>query len=201
MLLLLDGKQSIAGVFISTDDTETVGRQGPRPRHGPRPQYTSLEHGNASVRRDRMGRLSANFAGSVVYLPDVRHYWNNASVPVCVASLWNDWRKPKVFTVNLPVHWSLIECVAAPRGDRIAWVLDFSPNSPQTKASPQKQAGRELGLWVSDINGRNMHLIGTVFEKSVPYDNHKGFEYVSWSPAEDKLGFLFQNALWTVPAH
>ena len=130
-----------------------------------------------------------------LYPPDTRHYWNSASVPVCVTSIWNDGRKPQVFTVMLPVHRSLVECVVAPRGDRIAWVLEISPSSPQNLA------GRELGLWVSDINGRNMHLIGTVFEKAVPYDNHQGFEYVSWSPGENILGFLFQLALWTVPAN
>lgn len=136
-----------------------------------------------------------------VYPPDTRHYWNSPSVPVYVTSLWNDGRKPQVITLNLPAHQALVDCVVAPRGDRIAWVLDITQNSTQKTGSLQKQAGSELAIWISDISGRNMHLIGTVFEKNVPYDNYQGFEYVTWSPSESMLGLLYQNALWTVPAN
>jgi hypothetical protein len=89
--------------------------------------------------------------------------------------------------IPLPPDTALQEMVISPQGDRIAWHL-----------STKTQGVWVESLWVSRIDGTQMHEIG-----SGDLEGGKKPQIISgnmkWVPGEKRLSFRDQHTLYTVP--
>ena len=109
------------------------------------------------------------------------------------------------FKIHMPSYVVLVDLAFSPHGDRIAWVLmqtHPSPASallhrilPMVKLVPKTVTG----LWVSQIDGSNLHEIGHLDNPSGP-NKIPPIDYVRWLPDGKKLSFVYRDALYTVPA-
>lgn len=94
------------------------------------------------------------------------------------------------FTLDPPHALDRGHLVFAPIYGRLAWVIEYKPAlSRITKAGPR------VGLWVTRMNGWESHEVGSL--------ESEGFitaDSVRWTPDGTRLSFIYQDALWTVPA-
>jgi hypothetical protein len=93
------------------------------------------------------------------------------------------------YAVSLPAQAQ--EVAVSPQGDRVAWLL--MPSKSRGRAVPT------VSLWVSGLDGTSLREIGSVRWTSqsqmgdIPTQVH-------WLPGGKRLGFIYGNSLWTVPA-
>ncbi len=114
------------------------------------------------------------------------------------------------FKPRLPVsHACVIGLVLSPRGDRLAWRIHESgrgswlPGFLQdvlVRLSRWEWIPRErpsVGLWVSNVDGSNMRLIG---RERTTSQTPRGFDGLCWSPNGTRLLFRLDDRLYTVSA-
>ena len=99
------------------------------------------------------------------------------------------------YTISLPVGPTHInQIVLSPQGDRLAWVLGSVLDR------------ENIGFWVSDLKGAQMHQIGSVpvlETRRGPRQEKTGLDWpqeLCWRPDGKQLSFLYDGALWTVPS-
>ncbi len=113
------------------------------------------------------------------------------------------------YFVPLPQRDSTEEAVFSPQGDRVAWILtqESDPLSPAAarlhRLLPAFSLQRppQVSLWVSRIDGSQMHEIGCV---PLQTDANEGWrdviEETAWLPDGKRLSFRHKDALYTVSA-
>lgn len=92
------------------------------------------------------------------------------------------------YTVELPSGQAVCAMKFSPSGDKVAWVL-IDTRSRST-----------VSLWISELRGRGLHPLGEIRyadKNQMPYN---GIWELQWLPDGKRLSFLYQDALWTVPA-
>ena len=59
-----------------------------------------------------------------------------------------------------------------------------------------------VGLWVSQLDGSNMHKIGHMTPMVPKGALNASLEtsYIRWLPGVKKLSFVYDDTLWTVPS-
>ncbi len=90
------------------------------------------------------------------------------------------------WTIALPGYAA--EAEVSPKGDRVAWLLTSSASEP-----PAVLGNPSASLWVGNLDGSQMHKVGSVEGGERPLQ-------VCWLPSGDQLSFEYQGAIWTVPA-
>src|SRR5262249_15860372 len=97
------------------------------------------------------------------------------------------------WVISLPDGAKANEIALSPRGDLRAWRFSFERStSSGTKVSSEE-------LWVSQLDGTYMRLIGWVEARPPLYDDLAGS--LRWTPDGKNLSFIYQKALYTVPVN
>jgi hypothetical protein len=102
--------------------------------------------------------------------------------------------------VRLPNGFnSIIDARISPRRDEVAWILsserEFPANVERLLAAVHIRPRNSVGIWVSKTDGSEMREIGQMEYSGWTYPR-----YVDWSPDAQCLSFIYDDALWTVPA-
>jgi len=114
--------------------------------------------------------------------------------------------------VHLPVKAECWDAQFSPQGDRIVWPLVQEKDTPTPFLTSLRRYlpvffpkyKPKFSLWVSRINGSQMHQIGYVPLK--PNKEYGGVildnvpERIYWLPDGKRLSFWLQDTLYTVPA-
>ncbi|HLK57386.1 MAG TPA: hypothetical protein VKU00_12525 [Chthonomonadaceae bacterium] len=99
------------------------------------------------------------------------------------------------YTVPLPTPLAVHGLALSPQGDRMAWLLGDMDN--------RLVAGAIVGLWVSDLKGRDMREVDCVpVIEQATEGERTHFDLpaeLRWLPDGAHLSFLYRNALWVVP--
>jgi hypothetical protein len=111
------------------------------------------------------------------------------------------------YVVKMPPDTVIDDFVFSPRGDQIAWKLKLERVPPMARLLhrlyPRYSASPEhaVGLWVSDLDGRNLREIGHLdLHPAANSDTAEPEpEDVQWLPDGKRLSFLYKQALWIVP--
>jgi len=109
---------------------------------------------------------------------------------------------PRQWTVSLPQEWIIKQVVLSPHADRVAWVFHQHYLSPllvvcKRLGLPFKaEAIEETMIYVSRIDGTEMREIGTA---PSPVEDTEDVE-IKWLPGGKRLSFVYQEALYVVPA-
>ncbi|HLK60450.1 MAG TPA: hypothetical protein VKU00_28065 [Chthonomonadaceae bacterium] len=123
------------------------------------------------------------------------------------------------YTLTAPGGHRVTQILFSPHGDRILWKLSERRQASIISQMIQQvthkfNAGTErVSLWVSRLDGSEMHEIGgvnnpTLLERSGPIDLETGEYYwgppiprqLRWSPDGKRISFTYNRAIWTVPA-
>lgn len=122
-------------------------------------------------------------------------FW--ASVRLYISSLSS--RIQRIATINLRAPAGLTNpdiaggCLA-PNGDKVALLIGYNTPSQERDASL-----RAYSLWVCRLDGSSMREVGAWIEHTNP--NHiLDMDGLRWLPSERQLSFVYNHALWTVPA-
>jgi len=107
--------------------------------------------------------------------------------------------------ITLPPHAYIEDIVLSPQGDRIAWLLSMR-GGPDWLLQLQRriprvhlQAERVEGVWISRIDGAEMHEISRR-EVDTKHRFPPRLDQLQWVPGSKRLSFMYQDALYTVPA-
>jgi len=97
------------------------------------------------------------------------------------------------------------EVVLSPDGKRLAWKLHARENGAGSGLLARLLAyfgarpRAMISLWVSRLDGSDFHEIG--HEEAPPMHVWpEAIREAQWTPDGRHVSFLFQDALWTVPA-
>jgi len=117
------------------------------------------------------------------------------------------------YSVPIPRNLHFGSAKLSPRGDRIAWQFidqgDTLPTLlvwlhrliPAFHPPPSKP---KVSLWVSRLNGSQLHELGYVLVPTLPPGSAVPwsmlFDHLSWLPDGKHLSFQHDDALYTVPA-
>jgi hypothetical protein len=123
-------------------------------------------------------------------------------------SLWNlrSGSLLRQWTIHLPGLASDVH--VSPQGDRMAWLLQNNRALPwDTLLHRLFPAWRmvkhfSMSLWVSRLDGSQMHEVGSIVLRS-PAVRAGQISWpwnIRWLPGGKRLSFLYNDALWTVPA-
>jgi hypothetical protein len=96
------------------------------------------------------------------------------------------------------------EVQLSPRGDRLAWMVRVREDEqslrqwlaqwlPSLRKAPRKLAE----LWTSKLDGSDMKIVG--YLEMARYANHDPHT-LRWLPNGRSMSFIYEGALWTVPA-
>lgn len=112
--------------------------------------------------------------------------------------------------IRLPYHAALRDVEISPRGDRLAWWLQYEHVLPGASmlhrvypAYPVKPQSM-LSLWTSRADGTEMNEVGHIpilpGSDSDPGSlSHYYPINIQWTPDEKHLSFVYKDALYTVP--
>jgi hypothetical protein len=100
------------------------------------------------------------------------------------------------------------EVALSPRGDRLAWIIHVMEEPPRMQKwlsrwlPSLKAAPREIiELRISQLDGSDMKIIGYIDAPNQTQDDWKKWpDKLRWLPDGQRLSFLYDNALWTIPA-
>ena len=134
------------------------------------------------------------------------------SVDVCEYVVGKETEPPHIHRIHLPVKATILGERFSPRGDRIVWPLlqETDIQTPILKwlhryiPAFNLDPGAKMSIWVSRIDGSEMHEIGIVLLK--PDRTNGGVvladapEYIFWQPDGKRLSFYLKDTLYTVPA-
>jgi len=107
------------------------------------------------------------------------------------------------FTVKLPDHYEIGEVALSRQGDKIAWLFGCGPTwfTFPNLGLPSQDA--MVQLWVSNIDGANMHQVGYFRFDAAEFGDHgtcfpSAVYLVQWLPDGKSLSFLFGSTMLNV---
>jgi len=110
------------------------------------------------------------------------------------------------YTVHLPRGAELCDVVFSTSGSRIAWLLRFKEKSPMLSMLQRiapvllgKLATDTQGVWISNVDGSNIHEIGTVTTRDRDAFGPEVL-FLRWLPGAKDLSFVCGSTLYTIPA-
>jgi len=115
-----------------------------------------------------------------------------------------DISRTKTYQIVLPPNKAVWAVAYSPHGDKIAWLLDTEHVSPiaafmhRFLPSVKVQTDHATACWVCNLDGTDMRKIGSI--QTRPEDLESPLKQLRWLPDGKRLSFLYQDALWTVPA-
>jgi hypothetical protein len=132
---------------------------------------------------------------------------NHPSIQITESSLDNKVAPVKHYLINLPRDAKITgndAVVFSPDGDRIAWQFQFSHTTIfasllQSLLGLHSEPYTTAELWVSKLDGSDMHQIG--YQRVDSYstlDDDSPFG-VAWLPDGKHLSFVYRNVLRVVP--
>ncbi len=102
-------------------------------------------------------------------------------------------------TLSLPAT-DITECALSPKGNQFAWQLYKVHLWPRANLAERamsllfhRRTSYTRSVWVSDFDGGHLRQVTSETERVGP-------TYIHWTPDSKRIGFRYQNALWTVPA-
>jgi len=117
------------------------------------------------------------------------------------------------YTIHLPFKGEIVDEQFSSDGSHIVWSLvQKSGNLPPLYEWIHRRIPAfnpphmsKISLWVSRIDGSQMHEIGYVplrwdYNMDAPVQED-GIEFLSWTPNGQRLSFIYKDALYTVPAN
>ena len=109
------------------------------------------------------------------------------------------------YSVHLPENDAIEDIVYSPKGDRVAWLIARSSVAPidawLQRLIPSYKVPQlhTVGVWISQINGNDMHELGHVTTNSSPYEGNPTRivpQDVRWLPDGKHLSFSYNGNLW-----
>jgi hypothetical protein len=94
---------------------------------------------------------------------------------------------------------SISEVEISPDGSRLAWVLTAVHHPPLFLDSIWPPT-RYASVWVSDLGGSNRRELATGDGDPGNENGVNGPQYVRWTRDGKDVTFLYDQALWAVPA-
>jgi hypothetical protein len=118
--------------------------------------------------------------------------------------------KPAQKLVPLPTFADYYNTIVSPNGDRIAWVISGTGRKSHTNLLEKffsflgQKPVPTAGLWVSKVDGSELHEIGRMEFPWKPKGNNLPsaalrLSMVRWTPDSKHLSFIHDEALYTVP--
>jgi hypothetical protein len=101
------------------------------------------------------------------------------------------------FKVDLPPAATVGDVQVSPQGDRLAWHLKFDDSPPTSTilrglhSLLQRRPHSREGLWVSHVDGSDMHELGHVHDNDLTLRQ--------WVPGGNHLAFLRKDYQYSVP--
>jgi hypothetical protein len=96
------------------------------------------------------------------------------------------------------------DIVFAPVTRQIAWALEFQEPLPEFLSgfsfSSKLPSRVSTGLWVMDADTKAVRALGALDTDHDDPTKQSGPYNIQWTPDEQHLSFIYNNALWTVPA-
>jgi hypothetical protein len=113
------------------------------------------------------------------------------SIRIVQLHLGNVPSTPQSFLVRLPPGAKLFQIALSPTGNQVVWELAFDRGGKST-----------VELWLSDRDGGRMHAIERIplWPDDIP-DIKLGSHSIHWTPDGKLVSFVYDYALWTVPAN
>jgi len=134
--------------------------------------------------------------------------WSERGVNVWlfgVHVLPNDVRR---FKVRLPPGAIVDGAALSPNGERVAWALYRFEARPEWIDRllfwiPRRRPGAHLGLYVTNRDGTQGHLIGwmgaPLRNPNLPPDFYTTLAFLRWTPDGQRISFVHENALYVLP--
>jgi hypothetical protein len=111
------------------------------------------------------------------------------------------------WTLRLPYASIVEEVKLAPQGDRLAFLLryDSVPPGPVFTRSLWKYLGVHaeptVGIWICHLDGSDMREVGHVSDRSKDLEDTPDVpRSLNWTPDGERLSFVCNDTLWTIPA-
>jgi hypothetical protein len=200
-----DGKQWIEGGYsirihgiAGTDEKGPPERELPLDEQSPLRQHYGLEAG--LIRSDYH-----------IWLPgfsnddDAHVNWNQSKLSIMDIDLRNRGKTSCSWDISLPFPAAVREARISLDGKQIAMTLTNRQTSLFGRL--MKKVFRSYpdnvttaGLWVANINGTNMHCLGTV----IPPANRDSLAYprdLRWLPDSKRISYLYGNGIYIIPAN
>ncbi len=126
-------------------------------------------------------------------------------VSISELNLASGFSPTRTYSVQIPQGRYACDVITAPRGDQIAWKFAFENHEgvidvlsrwlPRFRAPCQTVA-----LYVSSVNGSNMHDLGRM--ESIDNKSDEVFmrepDYIKWTPDGKHLSFIYRDSLYLV---
>jgi hypothetical protein len=110
---------------------------------------------------------------------------------------------PRRRPITLPPGLSKAHLSLSPRGDRLAWLGEETYLPPYQDWLRQHfswfrfRPRRTITLWTTDLYGGGARRVGRL---RLPVEATAAPGSLRWVPGSDRVSFIYDGALWTVPA-
>lgn len=162
-----------------------------------------------SLLADKPNKMIASNNHLLATEPTSRPETESNTAVIYAADLNRKTQTSQRYLIRLPFPAEIWDECFAPQGDKIVWPLVQKDSLPPIYGWLHRHISAfnpprapKLSLWVSRIDGSDMHEIGSLALKSSPYggvDSRDMPRDISWNPDGKRISFLYHDGLYAVP--